>query len=417
MHRTIRTAIVLSMVVALLIVAGSGRSTRAEHTTASNGIYDLFVEHDTSSDGIGTYTAGTGPSHPVTVDQGSRQNVLYNGDSGDAWSSYTTIRSYTSDTDYVQTTDLPSSSNAVVNMDSFATTTDLGSTGFQTTYTLPGPFGKPGTPDQLEITQVWRVNGTTVNNSVVELTTTVENTGSSPVSIGIRYQWDVQMSCDDGPTFTPIDAFGNPVGPTLTTEQTFAAPTFPAYRIEDNDCTDSPLLSVFGTAGPSGLQPPPTQPELLMYADWGSAFDAAFDYTTNPADSGPDGDSAVLYFYGATQGSAIDLSPGESVSVRAELFAGQAGEPPPVFPTPTSSLEPTGSPPSPAPTAQTPGAPPSAFTPTATVAVSQLPGTGTGGRNSGDASRWLVVGLTAAAALVAGGYGARRLRPWRRSGM
>jgi hypothetical protein len=319
--------------VAVAVVAAFAfvRSTSAE-STASNDIYNIFVEDAAGADGIGVYTAGTGPSHPVTADLGGSQNVLYAGSVGNAWSSYTTIRSYTSSTDYVQTTDSPSSGNTVNNMDGYATgTTAIGSTGYETAYDLTGAS------DELHVTQRWNIIGTTLTNSIIELTTTVQNTGSASTDVGIRYEWDIQMSCDDGPTFTPIDGAGNAVGATLTTEETFAAPTFPAYRVEDNDCPNSPLLAVFGTAGASGLQPPPTQPELLMYADWGSAYGSAFDYTTDSSNAGPDGDSAMLYFYGATPGTAHSLGAGESVTVRAELFAGEAGAPPPVFqPTPTT---------------------------------------------------------------------------------
>ncbi|MEX1254632.1 MAG: Ig-like domain-containing protein [Dehalococcoidia bacterium] len=325
------------VVVAVVAAFAFVRSTSAE-STATNGIYDIFVEDAAAADGIGVYTAGTGPSHPVTVDQSTRQNVLYNGDIGDAWSSYTTVRSYTSATDYVQTVDGPTSGNTVSDLDGYATgTTAVGSTGYETTYDVTG------SSDDLQVTQRWNIIGTTLTDSIIELTTTVENTGSATTDVGIRYQWDIQMSCDDGPTFTPIDGAGNPVGATLTTEGTFAAPTFPAYRVEDNDCPESPLLAVFGTAGASGLQPPPTPPELLMYADWGTAYSSAFDYTTDPNNSGPDDDSAILYFYGATPGTAYSLGAGETVTVRAELFAGEAGAPPPVFqPTPTSPAPPGG---------------------------------------------------------------------------
>jgi hypothetical protein len=395
--------------IAVITVFGLARSTSAEHTTASNGIYDLFVDHEGTD--IGTYTAGTGSSHPVTINLGSRQNVLYGGAAGSAGTSYTTIRSYTSNTDYVQRG--ASSSFTVVELSPFATSTvELGGSGFQTTYVLPGPgaAGQPSTPDQLEITQTWRVNGSTLNDSVIELTTTVQNTGSSDVAIGIRYEWDIQMSCDDGPTFTPVDAAGNPIGSTLTTEETFASPTFPAYRIEDNDCVGSPLFAVFGTAGASGLTPPPSPPELLMYTAWPSASSSAFDYTTDPTNSSPDSDSAVLYFYGATPNTAIVLGSGESVTVTAELFAGQAGEPPPVFatPTPTPTPTPTVVVPTdtPAPATDTP-------TPEPTATVGALPSTGAGTDDRGaDGSGWpwTIAVLAGLSTLAAAGYGIIRAR-------
>jgi hypothetical protein len=138
----------------------------AASTTIGNGIYNVHVEDTIGNGGVGVYTVTTGPSHPI----GGGLNVLYG--SGYPWSTFNTIRSYTSSTDHVQTveTDLISG-NTVVSLDSFGTVTSLGSTGFRTIYELPG---LPTTPDALTIITDVNVNGTTFENS----TTVLDDTGT-----------------------------------------------------------------------------------------------------------------------------------------------------------------------------------------------------------------------------------------------
>ncbi|HEU4758436.1 MAG TPA: hypothetical protein VFT91_00505, partial [Dehalococcoidia bacterium] len=85
----------------------------ADTAAQGNGYYKVFIEDQTGADGIGVYTAATGPSHPV----GQGQNVLFGGDLGDATTSWNTIRSYTSGTDYTQTSETVTSGNPVLNMD------------------------------------------------------------------------------------------------------------------------------------------------------------------------------------------------------------------------------------------------------------------------------------------------------------
>src|SRR3989337_197462 len=127
--RRLATIPMLCFALAILALLSSGSAARADTAAAGNALYKVYMEDALAADGIGTYTAATGPSHPV----GEDENVLYSGDSGDAWSSYITVPSYTTSPDYVQTTDGPSSSFAVVNMDDYATVTAIGATGHPAT--------------------------------------------------------------------------------------------------------------------------------------------------------------------------------------------------------------------------------------------------------------------------------------------
>lgn len=281
--------------------------------SAGNEFYRVFIENAAGSDALGEYTATTGPNHPA----GPNLNVLF-GD-GDPGTTFNTVRSFTTNTDYVQETG-STSSNPIVLLSPFGVVTNIGTTGFRTTYTLPGP---PSTPDALTIVQDLNVNGTTFANSTVAVTTTVTNNGASSVAIGIRYLWDFQIGKDDGPTFLQL----NPFGTVLVDEAEFLLPSFESYRIQDNDVNPHPpTFDVFGTVnGPATVTPPPTAPGLLKFAWWETSVDTAFDYTVTPGLNIADvadgrNDSAVLCYFGRNANDAIHIAAGGSATVSASLF-------------------------------------------------------------------------------------------------
>lgn len=297
--------------------AANKRSRLAAATlTEGNAFYNVHVQ-DAAGVSRGQYTATTGASHPA----GNGLNVLFG--NGSPGTTFNTIRSYTTNTDYVQTGSGLTSSNTIMSLGPFGIVAAIGTTGVRTTYTLPGP-GQ--TPDTLTIVQDVNVNGTTFLGSTVEVTTMVTNNGTGPVQIGIRYEWDFEIANDDGPTFQAI----NPNGAVLTNETQFLPPGFESYRIEDNNPPDAPTFDVFGTvSGPAFVSPTPTTPDLLQYVSWPDAVDTAFDYTVTPSldvatESGPVDDSAVLYFFGHNSSSAITIPASASRTVSASLFLRQA---------------------------------------------------------------------------------------------
>ena len=296
---------------------------------ANNGFYSVFV-NQSAGPGIGQYTVMTGPNHPVTLSSGGPKNVIF-GD-GSPGTSYNTIYSYTTGTYYVNNISA-TNVGGLFNLNPAhagvtASVVPLGTTGYRTTYVLSGP---PNTPDALTIVEDVNTHGTTFENSSVEVTTTVTNNGSSPVSIGIRYLWDTQIGLDDGPTFQQL----SPDSPVLVTEQSFVSPTFGFFRIQDNDGNSTtPLFSVFGTVTqPTTIVPAPTPPDLIENAGWSDSFDEPFAYTTNPTVqvSTPSSvnDNAVLYFWGSTQANAISLAANASRTVSQSLVSAEANAPPP----------------------------------------------------------------------------------------
>ncbi|MEI6084604.1 MAG: hypothetical protein WCS70_09915 [Verrucomicrobiota bacterium] len=297
-------AALLCLATAVLPVA------HAQVLSASNGFYTVFVSTGANA---GQYTIATGPQHP----SGAGLNVLFG--NGTPGTSYNTIRSFSSGTDYVQrTTPLGTL------LGPFGVVTPIGTIGYRTTYTLPGP---PVTPDKLVIIQDLKINGSNFSNSTVEITTTILNSNATSTAIGVRYLLDTQVGADDGPTFQAV----SPSGPTRTTETEFNLPTFTAFRIQDNDSNPSvPLFNVFGTVtGPATVIPNPSHPTLLQYVGWSAAQNNPFNYSTGSGTSvavaGGINDSAVLYFFGNSDANALVMPAGGSRKVSASLFLTQPG--------------------------------------------------------------------------------------------
>lgn len=274
--------------------------------TAGNGFYNVHVDEVGAE--LGRYTATTGANHPA----GEGLNVLFGG--GNPGTSFNTIRSFTTGTDYTQ--------GGILGP--YGSVAALGITGFRTTYVLPGP---PTTADALTIIQDVRVNGSTLSNSTIEVTMTVQNNGAGAIRVGVRYLWDMQIAADDGPTYQSV----NPDGPVTVTEAEFTAPGFLGFRIVDNDVNPAPpTFNILGTVtGPTTLIPTPTAPGLLKFTSWAGAFGTTFDYTINPAlvvtQAGQINDSAVLYYFGPTLASALVIPAGGSTTVSASLLLGASG--------------------------------------------------------------------------------------------
>ncbi len=288
----------------------------------SNGIYDVSVEDATEGTGIGTYTVSTGAAFPQP-----NQDVLFDGATHNPWSSYLTVRSYTTSTDYVTTTSIPTSNLdfAVVSIVSTATSVTIMWSVSPAVYM----------PDFLNITQVTAIEGTTVSDSRVRVTTNVTNTGNESVRIGIRYLWDLMIDGADGSWF----AERSPNAPWISTENEWALPIFESYETTNDPA--NPIFTIFGTVtGPTTFTPPPTPPDLLQFAAWGSkpapgVYDYAFDFTPSGRTiAGAGNDSAITYLWGNNETNAIELLPNETVSKTQYLSVLPGGPPtPPLTPT------------------------------------------------------------------------------------
>ncbi len=268
---------------------------------AGNSIYVVCVD---DIGNIGRYTARTGAAHPVPG-----RNVLFAGESSAPGTSFNSYRSFTSGLTYTQ-----GSVPGGTNLNAFAPLTEpIGGTGVRTTWQVTGA-------DDLRIVQVVNVNGTTLSDSNIEVTTTITNTGTGATGLGIRYLWDYQIGQDDGPTFR--ERF--PDGPARIHEAEFRPAPFLYYEIEDNEFPDptSPLYTVLGTGtGPTTVTPPPTNPTQITYGCWPEAFSTAFDYAivpgrdvatvASPCGAARGGDNTTIYWWGRDAQSARTLGPND----------------------------------------------------------------------------------------------------------
>ncbi len=298
--------VVLAVVLALCVVIAPATQALAKGgggggtITVTNGIYDLSVED--IGPNIGTYTVGTGASHP-----NPGQDILYGGAAHSPGTSWLTVRVYDTLTEYAVESGTSSSPGyMLMPLDWFAQPViQTGPTEVTAMWW--------GMPEQLEITQVTAVEGTTLADSRVRVTTTVTNWDFDPHLVGIRYLWDLKMDGADDAWF----AERNPDGAWTETEIAYQPPTFESFETINDPA--SPLFSIYGTAtGPAVFTPAPTPPDRLVYASWGGASGFAFDYTPVPLTGM---DSAVLYYWGKAP-NEIFLEPmGGSVSVTTYLYA------------------------------------------------------------------------------------------------
>ncbi len=282
-----------------------------------NGIYSVSVQGAIGPYGEGTYTVATSSGHPVPV-----KNVLYGGVDHDPGSTYLTVRVYETGKEYVSTTSRPAPSPGytVVALDDCSPVTTQSGNRIYTTWT---------TEEGLLITQIIAVEGSTLADSRVRATTCIANNNdTSNLSIGVRYVWDLMVGDEDGSWF----AERHPNGDWIDTECEWVSPTFERYAATNDP--NSSIFSVLGTsAGPGALVPPPTPPDMLQFAAWGSSSDGvfghAFDFAlTGLTLAGPDSDSAIAYYWGNNETNAITLNPSESASVTQYLHVIPPPSPP-----------------------------------------------------------------------------------------
>ena len=293
-------AVLLTVAVAPMLVGAAS----ADSPASGSSVFRVVVEDSVGADGLGTFTVLTGPGHPA----GDGHPVLFTGaGNDDAGSSYLTVRSYTTGTDYVQTTSGVASAHLVSSLDPYGVVEPIGGVGYRTTYTLPG---SGNAPDALSIVSEIEVAGTTPADSAVLLHVTVANHGSAPVSIGVRYLLDFANGGDDGPAWREAG-----VQPQIVEG---------ASGVEPGIITLAPTSS---SAAPVSIAVAQSNPGSAIFASWSHAFPFAFDYTPLGRDiAGPCGlnDSAVLTYASPNKASAIILAPGDASSVSVALTIGSA---------------------------------------------------------------------------------------------
>jgi hypothetical protein len=310
---------------ALVLALGCAVTAGAQTTTGSNRIYDVAINV------TGEYTARTGPDHPGAVGQ----NVLYAGQSLTPNTSYNAVRSYDSRTDYVLELTPPSMSSGGFACRSINTVSARTVEAILTGPTRTGTrviWAINNGVDLLTVRQEVNAQGTTFENSAIRVSICITNDGPVDAHVGVKYEWDWQIggcpTCDGA--FIGLRPPDPPLEPFEGVERDYPLPGFEFYDVCDSATPSiTPCLyRVAGTVNGPVLTPPPIAPELVQYIQWQTAYDTCFTAATAGRTIG-NNDSAVTYYWGASEGTALQLNPGETTCVTQYLFVFLV-EPPPL---------------------------------------------------------------------------------------
>ena len=239
--------------------------------TATNGILTVQIEDAGTS--AGQFTIRTGASHPLP-----NESVFY-----PIGTSYITLRDNTAQVVYANAGGTVNTNIAPYTFQSLQAAPCTSAVaavagGFRTTYTCPN----------WTVVQDVVINGTTLQDTNVRQSVTVQNTSGAARSYGVRYMWDWEIAGNDASLFRTR----NPDGAFTSTFVGFNAPAFQAFEEVDNATT--PTLSVFGTVTGGSLSPTPTTPDRVGYVSWSDFVDAPWDF---PVAGGND-DSATVHYWG-----------------------------------------------------------------------------------------------------------------------
>jgi len=289
----------------------------------NNTILKVFIQNETGSTGVGTYTIATAENHPTP-----NEDVFFAGAAGSPWSTYTTIHVVSTKRDYITSTDTgikPSISGyTVVHMD------DLGH--IIVLQTDRRVMIKWTTYEGLEVYQDIELLGTTVEDTKVRISVYVKNNNESSLVFGIRYEWDIMIDGEDGSWFRPWIDLNTP-GTWTDVETQYDNPQFVFWETTNDPA--SPVLFEYGSVSePSTLTPAPTPPDNITFAAWGfdpspGLYNCTWNFTVQERTIAGFGlDSAVAYFW-----MPKEIAHGGWYNVTAYLFG--------VSPTPTPTPTPT----------------------------------------------------------------------------
>lgn len=263
----------------------------------SNNILKVAIENESLSEGIGTYTIGTDAGH-----SDPEQDVLYNGADEYPWSSFTTIRVEDTLKEYVTSTSTktPSPGYTVEYLDDYSPAVVMVS---DTRATVSWT-----TAESLLITLLIDIRGTTIADTMIQVTVTVQNDDTVTHSVAIRYQWDIMI---DGEDDSWIRVWTDPSTAQSWTENEtdWVSPSFQFWETTNNPTT--PVFSIYGSTILPLVTPLPTPPDRLVYASWAACDDTAYDYSPW---GDWDMDSALLYYW-----NAMEIEPESQFSRTAYL--------------------------------------------------------------------------------------------------
>jgi hypothetical protein len=280
----------------------------------SNNILKVAIENESLSSGVGTFTIATDAGHP-----NPGEDVFYDGVDENPWSTFTTIRVEDTFKEYVTSTEdkTPSSGYTVEYLDDYSpVVTWVSNTRATISWT---------TSENLIVTLLIDIRGTTVADTMVQVTVTILNNDTIAHSVAVRHEWDIMINGSDD---SWIRIWMDPSTPQswTQTETDWISPSFQFWETTNDPA--SPIFSIYGSSVLPLVDPPPTVPDRFVYAAWADCYDTAYNYTP----TGLSGyDSAVLYYW-----NAVEISPDSQISRTAYVTTVQAQ--PVAFAWPTDSV-------------------------------------------------------------------------------
>lgn len=286
---------------------GKENPSRSGTVHIGNNVLNVSIQDSLDSSGVGTFTIRTDAGHP-----NPGQDVFYGGANENPWSTFTTIRVEDTYKEYVTSIEEKTASPGytVEYLDNFSPlVTKISDTRATVSWT---------TSEHLLITLLIDIRGTTVADTIIEVTVTIKNQDTIAHSVAVRYEWDLMIEVADN---SWIRVWTNPSTPQSWTnnETDWVSPNFQFWETVNNP--DTPAFSIYGSTVLPNVNPPPTLPDRLVYASWASSYGTAYDYTP-VNESGMD--SAVLYYW-----NPVSISPSAQISrtayvttvVQAQLMA------------------------------------------------------------------------------------------------
>ena len=283
--------------------ASDGGFTATIHPTVShysitNDYLEWWLDIDPTNE-LGTYTARTGTSHTypgITLLYGAQFSTP------DAWSSWTTIHSLNTNTDYTGKND-----------------TATPPAGFTQEYLkkyVSQVICEPSVPrvtfvydivngaDSLTVKEIFWITGSSTNTSRLWHKTVVINNSSSCASVGVRWLYDTHVDATDHPAHYQCDyypAYSLSCGPQITTPVQVGPPlpaTFDFLRESDTDPPSGSKYHLFSVGGDGTTVTPP---DFVYHARWPSpyAHGNTWTYTLSSEDIsvGSGSDNAFVYFW------------------------------------------------------------------------------------------------------------------------
>ena len=303
--RTFLLLFVIFLLTAMVGVFIKPVAAAEAHSTITNGILKAVIENALNdSIGIGVFTIKTDGGHP-----NPGQNVFYGGAIEYPWTSFTTIRVEDTHREYVtsNSTKAPSSGYTVQYLNAYSpVVTKVSNTTATISWT---------TAEKLLVTLLIDIRGTTIADTMVQVTVTVQNEDTISHSVAVRHEWDLMIDGDDN---SSVRVWTDPSNPQswIQNETDWISPSFQFWETTNNP--DTSVFSIYGSTVLPSVNPPPTVPDRVVYASWASCFGTAYDFKP----SGTSGsDSAVLYYWNASQ-----ISPGTQISRTAYLTTVVGGE-------------------------------------------------------------------------------------------